>query len=56
MTKEELRAAALATFETATGCSDHPNDSISADELGEVLFYGDNGADEFESVAVYCHR
>lgn len=45
--------AALATFQQATQCSDHRDDSFSESDLGDVLFYGDNGADEFSSVAVF---
>ncbi len=48
-----IRDAAIETFRTATQCADHPNSNISENELGEVLYYGDNGQDEFESVAVF---
>ena len=49
----ENRKAALGTFEAATQCSDHRDDSIPQSDLGDVLYYGDNNADEFESVAVF---
>lgn len=47
------REAALATFQIATRCGDHRDERIAESDLGDVLFYGDNGADEFESVAVF---
>lgn len=51
--REQARESALQTFRIATQCDDHRDDSIAESELGEVLYYGDNGADEFESVAVF---
>jgi hypothetical protein len=51
--KTEVRGWALSTFQNATQCSDHRDDSISESELGDVLYYGDNGGDEFESAAVF---
>lgn len=50
----DQRELALCTFQTATQCSDHPNTTINESDLGDVLYYGDNGADEFESVAVFA--
>lgn len=50
MRKREL---ALATFAIATECDDHRDDSIPSSDLGAIVFYGDNGEDEFESVAVF---
>lgn len=47
------RDCALATFEIATQCGDHRDGTFSEKDLGEVVYYGDNGADEFESVAVF---
>jgi hypothetical protein len=47
------RVSALETFRQATQCSDHRDDSISELDLGEVIYYGDNGSDEFASVAVF---
>ena len=50
---EDKRTMAIETFRIATQCGDHRDNSISEDELGEVIYYGDNGEDEFESVAVF---
>lgn len=50
---EEHRDAALSTFDSATQCSDHRDDSIPVSDLGEVVYYGDNDADEFASVAIF---
>jgi len=51
--RSEVRGFALSTFRQATQCSDHPNDSITELDLGDVVFYGDNGQDEFSSAAVF---
>lgn len=50
---EVNRDAALRTFQNATQCGDHPNDSIAESDLSDVVYYGDNGQDEFESAAVF---
>jgi hypothetical protein len=50
---QDVRGMALSTFQNATQCGDHRDDSISEAELGDVLYYGDNNADEFESAAVF---
>lgn len=47
------RDDAINTFQTATQCDDHRDDSIPESDLGEVVYYGDNGQDEFESVAIF---
>lgn len=53
LTAQVDRASALATFQIATQCSDHRDERIAESDLGEAVYYGDNGADEFESVAVF---
>lgn len=47
------RELAISTFQTATQCDDHRDDSIAESDLGEVIYYGDNGDNQFESVAVF---
>lgn len=49
----ENRDEAIRTFRNATQCGDHPNDKITESDLGDVVYYGDNGQDEFESAAVF---
>jgi hypothetical protein len=47
------RESALYTFRIATQCGDHPNNAIDESALGDVVYYGDNGQDEFASAAVF---
>lgn len=53
MNDQTDRDFALATFRNATQCGDHRDDSITEKDLGEIVYYGDNDADEFASVAVF---